>query len=194
MLLQFRMLSDEDDNFLRDYLLPPSMTLADLHAFISDDLKYEKENMASFFLSDKEWNRLAEYTYMDMGIEDNDPNTPKPMTNLTLAEAILGNYNRLIYQFDVMGDRALYLELIDAQRDKDGDPQVMLANGEAPDQFDPEASPTNRSIFDEIMSEVSNEAFYATAESTGGQQSAVIYEAKSANTWRSRTLSEYCGV
>ena len=49
-------------------------------------------------------------------------------------------------------------------------------------------------IFDEIMSEVSNEAFYATAESTGGQQSAVIYEAKSANTWRSRTLSEYCGV
>lgn len=48
MLLQFRMLSDEDDNFLRDYLLPPSMTLADLHAFISDDLKYEKENMASF--------------------------------------------------------------------------------------------------------------------------------------------------
>ena len=153
MLLQFRMLSDEDDNFLRDYLLPPSMTLADLHAFISDDLKYEKENMASFFLSDKDWNRLAEYTYMDMGMEDNDPNTPKPMTNLTLAEAILGNYNRLIYQFDVMGDRALYLELIDAQRDKDGDPQVMLANGEAPDQFDPEASPTNRSIFDEIMSD-----------------------------------------
>lgn len=48
MLLQFRMLSDEDDNFLRDYLLPPCMTLADLHAFISDDLKYEKENMASF--------------------------------------------------------------------------------------------------------------------------------------------------
>lgn len=48
MLLQFRMLSDEDDNFLRDYLLPPSMTLADLHAFISDDLNYEKENMASF--------------------------------------------------------------------------------------------------------------------------------------------------
>ena len=33
-------------------------------------------------------------------------------------------------------------------------------------------------IFDEIMSEVSNEAFYATAESTGGQQSAVIYEDK----------------
>lgn len=53
MLLQFRMLSDEDDNFLRDYLLPPEMTLADLHAFISDDLKYEKENMTSFFTSDR---------------------------------------------------------------------------------------------------------------------------------------------
>ena len=40
MLLQFRMLSDEDDNFLRDYLLPPDMTRAYLNAFISDDLKY----------------------------------------------------------------------------------------------------------------------------------------------------------
>jgi len=30
---------------------------------------------------------------------------------------------------------------------------LLLANGEAPDQFDPSASPVNRSIFDEIMSD-----------------------------------------
>lgn len=72
MLLQFRMLSDEDDNFLRDYLLPPEMTLADLHAFISDDLKYEKENMTSFFTSDREWNRLSEYTYLDLGLGEDE--------------------------------------------------------------------------------------------------------------------------
>ena len=51
MLLQFRMLSDEEDNFLRDYLLPPSMTLADLHAFISDDLKYERKRIWHRFSS-----------------------------------------------------------------------------------------------------------------------------------------------
>ena len=138
MLLQFRMLSDEDDNFLRDYLLPPEMTLADLHAFISDDLKYEKENMTSFFTSDREWNRLSEYTYLDLGLGEDEgvegTSVPGAMSDMTLADVIRQNHNRLIYQFDAVGDRAFYLELVDARRDE-------------------EASPVNRSIFDEIMSD-----------------------------------------
>ena len=157
MLLQFRMLSDEDDNFLRDYLLPPEMTLADLHAFISDDLKYEKENMPSFFTSDREWNRLSEYTYLDLGLDEDEgvegTSVPGAMSDMTLADVIRQNHNRLIYQFDAVGDRAFYLELVDARRDEEGGPQLLLANGEAPDQFDPSASPVNRSIFDEIMSD-----------------------------------------
>lgn len=118
MLLQFRMLSDEDDNFLRDYLLPPEMTLADLHAFISDDLKYEKENMTSFFTSDREWNRLSEYTYLDLGLGEDEgvegTSVPGAMSDMTLADVIRQNHNRLIYQFDAVGDRAFYLELVDA--------------------------------------------------------------------------------
>ena len=157
MLLQFRMLSDEDDNFLRDYLLPPEMTLADLHAFISDDLKYEKENMTSFFTSDREWNRLSEYTYLGLGLDEDEgvegTSVPGAMSDMTLADVIRQNHNRLIYQFDAVGDRAFYLELVDARRDEEGGPQLLLANGEAPDQFDPSASPVNRSIFDEIMSD-----------------------------------------
>ena len=102
MLLQFRMLSDEDDNFLRDYLLPPEMTLADLHAFISDDLKYEKENMTSFFTSDREWNRLSEYTYLDLGLGEDEgvegTSVPGAMSDMTLADVIRQNHNRLFFK------------------------------------------------------------------------------------------------
>ena len=63
-----------------------------------------------------------------------------------------------------MGDRAFYLELVDARRDEEGVPQLLLANGEAPDQFDPSASPVNRSIFDEIMSDFDGNESYADDE------------------------------
>ncbi len=149
MLLQFRMLSDEDDNFLRDYLLPPAMTLADLHAFICDDIKYECGKMMSFFIADEEWNKLSEYTSLDFG----PVNTTRTMREITLADVIQQNHGRLIYQFDAVENRAFYLELVNAKMGEEGGPQLLFANGEAPDQFDPSLSPENRSIFDEIMSD-----------------------------------------
>ena len=50
MVFRFRMLSDENDNFVRDYEVPYDMTLLDFHNFILRSLEYE-ECMASFFTS-----------------------------------------------------------------------------------------------------------------------------------------------
>ena len=55
-----------------------------------------------------------------------------------------------------MGDRAFYLELVDARRDEEGGPQLLLANGEAPDQFDPDANESEGSIFEEMMGDFSS--------------------------------------
>ena len=46
MVFRFRMLSDENDNFVRDYEVPYDMTLLDFHNFILRSLEYE-ECMAS---------------------------------------------------------------------------------------------------------------------------------------------------
>ena len=51
MVFRFRMLSDENDNFVRDYEVPYDMTLLDFHNFILRSLEYE-ECMASFFTAD----------------------------------------------------------------------------------------------------------------------------------------------
>ena len=42
VILKLRMLSDEDDCFLRDYEVPYESTLEELHDFICEDLQYEK--------------------------------------------------------------------------------------------------------------------------------------------------------
>lgn len=58
MVFRFRMLSDENDNFVRDYEVPYDMTLLDFHNFILRSLEYE-ECMASFFTADERWENCA---------------------------------------------------------------------------------------------------------------------------------------
>ena len=51
MVFRFRMLSDENDNFVRDYEVLYDTTLLDFHNFILRSLEYE-DCMASFFTAD----------------------------------------------------------------------------------------------------------------------------------------------
>lgn len=158
MVFKIRMIGDEDDNFLRDYEVLYSMTLFDFHNFICDDLGYDAGNMTSFFLSNKRWEKLREFTLIDMGENPDDENAPIAMENVTLGQIFHNNNDRLIYTFDIFEDRALFLELMATEKCKDVTdyPIVRLANGEAPDQFDASLSPSNKSIFDEAMDDYSD--------------------------------------
>ena len=66
MIFRFRMLSDENDNFVRDYEVPYDMTLLDFHRFLLEALEYE-ECMTSFFTANERWEKLGEFTLMEMG-------------------------------------------------------------------------------------------------------------------------------
>lgn len=150
MILQFRMLSDENDNFVRDYEVMYDMTLANFHKFILASLDYE-DCMASFFTADDRWERLHEFTAVDMG---GGEDAPTPMDAVTLGQIIHNHRDRLIYQFDMLTDRAYYLELTGAKEAEAGFdyPRVAFENAPAPDQFDPDAVDSNEgSIFDEMM-------------------------------------------
>ena len=66
MIYRFRMLTDENDHFVRDFEVAADSTLLDMHEFLIQMLDYDP-CMASFFKADDRWERLQEYTYMDMG-------------------------------------------------------------------------------------------------------------------------------
>ena len=66
MVFRFRMLSDENDHFVRDYEVMYDTTLLEFHNFILDSLEYEP-CMASFFTADDRWEKQREFTLMDMG-------------------------------------------------------------------------------------------------------------------------------
>ena len=154
MILKFRMLSDENDNFVRDFEVEPMMKLSEFHDFIIKSIGYD-DCMASFFTADEEWQRCREFTLMDMGdtgYEGED--APLPMSKTSLAEIIVADYTRLIYLFDMFADRAFYIELVGSSEPNEAlsYPRVAFENAPVPDQYDPDAVDSNAgSIFDEMM-------------------------------------------
>ena len=133
MVFRFRMLSDENDNFVRDYEVLYDMTLLDFHNFILQSLEYE-DCMASFFTA-----------------------APMALDKVILGQIIHDRRDRLIYLFDLFGDRAYFLELTGAyEAAKDGAyPREIYAQAEAPDQYDPSKNRVEGegSIFSEVMSD-----------------------------------------
>lgn len=154
-ILKFIMLSDEKENFVREYEVPQEMTLADFHNFLSASLNYDESSMASFFVSDEQWRKLQEFTLMPMDLGDEGP-TPTPMDEASLAQVTPRKNDRLLYQFDIFADRSFFLELVGAlNAEQDAQyPRVVLARGEPPAQFDAESFADSEStIFDDVMEE-----------------------------------------
>ena len=153
IIFKYRMLSDESDNFVRDFEVYPDMTLAEFHRFIIDALGYD-DCMVSIFKSDAEWRPIEEFTEIDMG--EDMPGVPRCMANVRLMEVNNEFHDRLIYTFDMLNNRSYYLELLDMHRPADGltYPRVAFENAQVPDQYDPDAVPADDgSIFNEIMDE-----------------------------------------
>lgn len=150
------MLTDENDNFVRDFEIASDATLLDLHEFIVRMLNYDP-CMASFYAADDRWERGQEYTYMDMGggMGDAGMGLPVPMATAHLNEVLTQLYARLIYIFDPFTQRAYYMELIEVKEPQKGMtyPRVQFEHSPAPDQYDPEANEDGGSIFEEMMGE-----------------------------------------
>ena len=154
MIFRFRMLCDEDDYFLREYEVPYDMTLSDFREFIDRDVHYRSDSITSFFTADSQWNKLEEFTSVDMNMDETDAEGPRVMSDTLLSQILHNNRDRLIYCFDLFGDRAFSLELTGAKKtDPNMDyPRTVTSRSDAPNQDHPEDN-EGHSMFDEAMDE-----------------------------------------
>lgn len=144
MVFKFRLLSDEVEDFQMDIEVPYDMDLLKLHNFIRKQLGYNPCEMASFFMSDVEWEKFREFTLIDMGFEgdydeddDDEIAPPMPMEKVTVANVIRNRFDRLIYVFDMFTERQLYMQLLESQAAQSGVdyPRMVELKGKAPKQF-----------------------------------------------------------
>lgn len=144
MIYQFRILSDEVEDFLLDIEVPYDMNLLDFHSFLRHQLGYNPCEMASLFTSDAEWEKLQEFTLIDMGHNQgdlqyalcDDCGEPIAMEKVQLCDAVVEKFDRLVYVFDEFNERQLYIELIRSLAPEAGVkyPRTVDIQGAAPKQ------------------------------------------------------------
>ena len=109
MVYRFLILSDEADDFKREIKIDSEATFLDLYNIIMDSVGYSKDQMCSFFLCDDDWSKTTEITLVEMDTSsDTDSYT---MADTHLDELLEDEHQKLLFVFDYMTDRALFMEL-----------------------------------------------------------------------------------
>lgn len=108
MTIKLRIISAEDEDFLRDVEISGNATFLDLHNFIQQLLNFKDAQIASFFITDEKWQKNHEITLIDMAM--NEINETAIMSDTLIKQFITENKQRLLYVFDFFNERNLFIE------------------------------------------------------------------------------------
>jgi hypothetical protein len=127
MIFLFRIISDENPDFFRDLVAGGSDTFLDFHNTLQKELGYDATQLASFFITNSNWEKEQEITLIDMMQEPGV--TSYTMEQVTLEEHIMELNQRMIYLFDFFSDRAFFIELIEMEDQVSPRETPFIANG-----------------------------------------------------------------
>ena len=138
MIYHFVVLSDEVDNFRREIDIDAEATFQELNDLLLKTCAYKKDLMTSFFVCDEFWEKKKEIMAVDM--HDDPEKEPAPLMEHThlsdiISEKDAKNKLNLLFEFDIMCERYLYMQLKEV-RDHEHllQPVITLEKGKAPKQ------------------------------------------------------------
>ncbi len=133
MVYNFRIVSDEVENFKREIKIDADATFLDLKNAICDAVDFDKNQLSSFFICDDNWEKRQEVTLEDM--DTSSDQDVYLMEDTLLSDLIDDEGQHLMFTFDYMTDRSFFMEmkeLIPGSSLKD--PICSLSLGKAPQQ------------------------------------------------------------
>jgi hypothetical protein len=133
MVFNFRLVSNEVDNFKREIKIDSEATFFDLKNAICESVGYDKNEMCSFFLCDENWEKEKEITLEDMGTDSDED--AYIMDECELSEFIDDEGQHLMFTFDYLNDRSFFLEMKEIITGRSlRDPVCTLSLGTPPPQ------------------------------------------------------------
>jgi hypothetical protein len=135
MIYRFRVILDNDteDDVLRDIEIREGDTMEDLHNVITQSFGFDGMEMASFYVSDDQWNQGEEIAMMDISEAGNQV---KMMSTTIINSIIHEAATKLIYVYDFMNMWTFYVELGEIVEEAEGTdyPNLMFVHGQIPDE------------------------------------------------------------
>ena len=115
---RFRVILDTQEDVVREIEISEEDSFENLHKALLESFGFENTEMASFYMSNDDWEKVEEITLMDMGKpegqEEVEDALPTPMmSNSFLYEYMNGPATKVIYVFDFLLMWCFYIELIE---------------------------------------------------------------------------------
>ena len=164
-IYKFRLLSDINDEFIRDIEVQAAQTFLDFHNMISQCVNLNGNELASFHICDQKWNKYKEITLIDMlnGKEVDEVTQPVEetfiMKNSFIRDFIEEPHQRLLYEYDFLNMNTFFIELISVHKQKDDGPypKCTLSKGDMNQQTVPEPLLDEDLVVDEEEDKFSEE-------------------------------------
>jgi hypothetical protein len=130
-IFKFRVIIDTEQDVFRDIEIETDATFESLHEAILDAFDFEAGEMASFYMSNEQWEKGLEIPLMDMAGD-----AALSMKSSKLSDMVSKPSEKVLYVYDFMRMWIFYVELMEVKKDKPSTiyPRVALAYGDAPSQ------------------------------------------------------------
>jgi hypothetical protein len=145
--LKFRVLLDSEkkEEVFRDILISDTDNFESLYHAILKSFNFKGDQMASFYVSDDNWDKGHEISLMDMSYDDDSIDSPAAvMKNATIKDFLEEPDQKFILVYDFMRMWIFLVELIGFDRNEPETPEMLLSMGNPPTE-------DSRKVMDEDM-------------------------------------------
>jgi len=133
MIYRFRAILDTQEDVFRDLEIQADATLEDFHNALTQAFGFAGQEMASFYISNEQWEQGEEIALFDMSEQ---PGSLRIMEETTLDDIVHEDQTKLIYVYDFFNLWTFMVELAEITEAEDGKsyPSLMFAHGNIPDE------------------------------------------------------------
>jgi hypothetical protein len=128
-IYKYKLTIENDRNFVRECEIEEDSTLYDLHRYIQKELDFDDAQLAVFFISNLQWERIQSIPIFDLGNGS--------MDSITIGDLVNDEKNNLLYVFDVYNNRQLKVEFMFEVEEtrRTTYPRTVAGKGNPPNQF-----------------------------------------------------------
>ncbi|NCC73898.1 MAG: hypothetical protein EOM06_10920 [Sphingobacteriia bacterium] len=123
-VFKLRIETDENPGFLIDIEILAEQTFLELHNFLVKTLRLKPNELASFYVSDENWEKFEEITLLDMSGEEDksmsehdDVHTIYLMSATPVSKFISDINQNLVYEYDFLQLHTFLIECVDVKQE-----------------------------------------------------------------------------
>ncbi len=151
MIYRYRVILDANEDVFRDIEIEASASLEDLHNSITQSFGFGGQEMASFYVSNDQWEQGEEIALFDMS---EVPGSVRVMNETQLDEVTHEDQTKLIYVYDFLNMWMFLVELAEIAEREEGRtyPNLMFSHGQIPEE-----APDKEFVADPVEGEVDDD-------------------------------------